>query len=127
LATAERWFLPSPFRHMRTPRPWLGMDANAFGSWGQRGADRAGATEAVAVDIIEWHRLEVGNAASMPNGPTFLKRRPDWPGESYVAQTIRKDAVLLRSDKRGAGFLYVTRPPGPPMRLLAHVGRTGPR
>ncbi|MEL0437353.1 lytic transglycosylase domain-containing protein [Phycobacter sp. K97] len=53
-------------------------------NWDAAG-ETAGPEGTVARDIIEWHRLRAGEGTSR-DVMSFLARRPDWPGLSYLRQ-----------------------------------------
>jgi soluble lytic murein transglycosylase len=100
------------------PRPlgWA-MDAVRTGSWDNaaRIAQRDGA---VAVDIIEWHRLRSG-LGTYTDVTAFLKRRPDWPGEDYLRMKS-ENAVIAQGDAAVLEF-FQGRPPQTPVGVLAYA------
>ena len=92
LATLTMVFALALPAHAERPRPlgWA-MDAMRAGSW-DNAALIARRDGAVAVDVIEWHRLRAGRG-TYAEVTDFLRRRPDWPGEAYLRRQS-EEAVI---------------------------------
>lgn len=99
------------------PRPlgWA-LDAMRAGAWSTAGliAKRDGV---VAADVIEWHRLRAGRG-TFAEAQAFLKRRPDWPGETYLRRQV-ESAVLGQDDAAILDFFH-GHEPQTPAGILAH-------
>ena len=112
--------------HAERPRPlgWA-LDAMEKGDW-EAAAQIAEKDGPVAADIIEWARLRDGQG-SFADVQSFLKRRPDWPGERYLRRSS-ENAVLDQNDAVVLQF-FATTPAQTPSgvlrhaRALANVGR----
>ncbi len=100
------------------PRPlgWA-MDAVRAGNW-ENAAQIAQRDGAVAVDIVEWHRLRAG-LGTYADVAAFLSRRPDWPGEDYLRMEA-EDAVIAQGDAAVLDF-FEGRPPQTPVGVLAYA------
>ena len=100
------------------PRPlgWA-MDAVRAGNW-ENAAQIAQRDGAVAVDIVEWHRLRAG-LGTYADVTAFLSRRPDWPGEDYLRMEA-EDAVIAQGDAAVLDF-FEGRPPQTPVGVLAYA------
>nr|WP_037229605.1 transglycosylase SLT domain-containing protein [Roseobacter sp. GAI101] len=100
------------------PRPlgWA-MDAVRAGNWDTAAliAQRDGA---VAVDVVEWHRLRAGRG-TYGEVMDFLARRPDWPGEDYLRKQS-EDAVIAEDDTAILEF-FEGRSPQTARGVLAHA------
>ena len=100
------------------PRPlgWA-MDAVRAGNWDTAAliAQRDGA---VAVDVVEWHRLRAGRG-TYGEVMDFLARRPDWPGEDYLRKQS-EDAVIGEGDTAILEF-FEGRSPQTARGVLAHA------
>ncbi len=111
------------------PRPlgWA-LDAMRGGDFdaAERIAERDGK---VARDVILWHRLRAAQG-SHDEITDFLRRRPDWPGESYLRR--RSEPVIIEQDDEAIIAFFDGRDPQTPTGILAHAnaliakGLTGP-
>lgn len=90
------------------PRP-LGqaMDAMRAGNWDNaaRLAERDGA---VAVDVVEWHRLRQGRG-SYQQVADFIERNPDWPGLEWL-RTKSEPVVAAQSHAKVLAFFDSAQP-----------------
>ncbi|QFT57914.1 Soluble lytic murein transglycosylase precursor [Sulfitobacter sp. THAF37] len=100
------------------PRPlgWA-MDAMRNGNW-DAAAAIAQRDGAVAADVIEWHRLRAGRG-TYDEVRTFLARRSDWPGESYLRRQS-EEAVIRAGDAAILSFFGQV-PAQTPRGVLAHA------
>jgi len=100
------------------PRPlgWA-MDAVRAGSW-ENAARLASRDGDVAADIVEWHRLRAGRG-SYDDVVTFLKRRPDWPGEAYLRRQSEK--VVLDTEANTILSFFTQNAPQTPLGVLAYA------
>ena len=118
LATLTMVFALALPAHAERPRPlgWA-MDAMRAGSW-DNAALIARRDGAVAVDVIEWHRLRAGRG-TYAEVTDFLSRRPDWPGEAYLRRQS-EEAVIREGDKAILDF-FIGQGPQTPEGVLAHA------
>lgn len=84
--------------------------ASAFSAMkkGDWGAAREAVGNPVARDIIEWHWLRAGNG-DFDDVSSFLKRRADWPGLSWLVRK-NEDNMANQSPDRLVAF-FDERPP----------------
>ena len=97
------------------PRPlgWA-LDSARSGNWAAA-AQIAARDGQVAADVIEWMRLRDG-LGSYDEVVSFLKRRPDWPGERYLRRQS-ETTLITQSDGRVIAFFEET-PPQTPQSAL---------
>ncbi len=118
LATLTMVFALAAPAMAERPRPlgWA-MDAMRSGSWTNAAliAQRDGT---VAADIIEWHRLRAGRG-SYDEVMTFLRLRPDWPGEDYLRK--KSEDAVIDAGKGAILAFFQGRPPQTPRAVLAHA------
>ncbi|KIN65443.1 Transglycosylase, Slt family protein [Sulfitobacter noctilucae] len=100
------------------PRPlgWA-IEAMRQGNW-DSARQLAARDGQVAADVIEWHRLRAGRG-TFEQVQTFLERRPDWPGETYLRKQS-EDAVIKEDDSAVLAF-FLQQPPQTPRAVLAHA------
>ncbi len=102
----------------QSPRP-LGqaMDAMRGGNWGNAGllAERDGA---VALDVIEWHRLREGRG-SYEEVVAFLDRRPDWPGLEWLRR--KSEPVVIQQEHQKVLDFFAGVPPQTAAGILSHA------
>ncbi|MDF1727410.1 MAG: lytic transglycosylase domain-containing protein, partial [Sulfitobacter sp.] len=101
------------------PRPlgWAMESLRSTGDWA--GAARLAARDGeVAADIIEWQRLRAG-LGSYAEVITFLERRPNWPGESYLRHQA-EEAVIKEGDAAVLAF-FQQQGPQTAEGILAHA------
>lgn len=100
------------------PRPlgWA-LDAMRAGSW-EAALTLAERDGLVARDVIMWHFLRDGGG-TFAQISSFLQRRPDWPGESYL-RLRAEDRVIDEDDATILAF-FKGAPPQTPRGVLAHA------
>ena len=100
------------------PRPlgWA-MEAMRNGNW-QVAGQLAARDGQVAADVIEWQRLRAGRG-TYGEVTTFLKRRPDWPGEAYLRK--QAEEVVIEQDDPAILSFFAAMPAQTPRGVLAHA------
>ena len=90
------------------PRPlgWA-MDALRGGDWAAA-ANLAERDGAVALDVIQWHRLRAGRG-NYADVADFLERRPNWPGEALLRRESEPAVALAGTD--AVRQFYADNPP----------------
>ncbi|MFK7835202.1 MAG: transglycosylase SLT domain-containing protein [Sulfitobacter sp.] len=111
-------FLSTAVALAERPRPlgWA-VEAMRGGNWGAA-KQLAARDGAVAADVIEWHRLRAGRG-TFAEVEAFLKRRPDWPGETYLRR--QSEAALIGQDDANVLSFFSEVAPQTPRGVLAHA------
>lgn len=92
------------------------MEAARAENW-QAATAAAGRRDALARDLVEWHRLRAGEG-SASQVLDFLSRRSDWPGLSLLRR--RSEAQIARAGRRTVLQFFAEHPPQTGRGALAY-------